>query len=181
MDASRMSTKNWVNIILLGLGFMLLFSAFQTTAFVQSITIFSFLSPECRNDGDTSKDVVDGGITISQDFATKIGYYSLCIIYLMVAIGNWISVSVVAVIGPKLSLIVTGFLYVVYIAAIIRPYVPAIFVGAFILGTAGGVLWTAQGQLLIQNSSRERMGTTSGIFWLMLQLRYVFVCSRPSG
>lgn len=38
--------------------------------------------------------------------------YSLCIIYLMVAIGNWISVSVVAVIGPKVSLIVTGFLYV---------------------------------------------------------------------
>jgi len=35
MDASRMSTKNWVNIVLLGLGFMLLFSAFQTTAFVQ--------------------------------------------------------------------------------------------------------------------------------------------------
>lgn len=26
---------------------------------LQSITIFSFLSPECRNDGDTSKDVVD--------------------------------------------------------------------------------------------------------------------------
>lgn len=37
---------------------------------------------------------------------------SLCIIYLMVAIGNWASVSVVAVVGPKISLIVTGFLYV---------------------------------------------------------------------
>lgn len=37
---------------------------------------------------------------------------SLCIIYLMVAIGNWLSVSIVAVIGPKLSLIVGGALYV---------------------------------------------------------------------
>ena len=37
---------------------------------------------------------------------------SLCIIYLMVAIGNWISVSVVAVAGPKMSLIVGGALYV---------------------------------------------------------------------
>ena len=34
------------------------------------------------------------------------------------------------------------------------------------------VLWTAQGQVLIQNSSKERMGTTSGIFWFMLQSRY---------
>lgn len=39
-------------------------------------------------------------------------YCSLCIIYLMVAIGNWASVSVVAIVGPKISLIVTGFLYV---------------------------------------------------------------------
>ena len=34
------------------------------------------------------------------------------------------------------------------------------------------VLWTAQGQIMIQNSSKERMGTTSNIFWLMLQSRY---------
>ncbi len=33
------------------------------------------------------------------------------------------------------------------------------------------VLWTAQGQILIQNSSKEKMGLTSGIFWLMLQTR----------
>ena len=34
------------------------------------------------------------------------------------------------------------------------------------------VLWTAQGQIMIQNSSKKRMGTTSNIFWLMLQSRY---------
>lgn len=30
-----MRGKNWLNVILLGLGFLFLFSAFQTTAFVQ--------------------------------------------------------------------------------------------------------------------------------------------------
>jgi hypothetical protein len=39
-------------------------------------------------------------------------YYSLCIIYLMVALANWLSVSIVAVVGPKVSLIVSGALYV---------------------------------------------------------------------
>jgi MFS family permease len=87
----------------------------------------------------------------------------------MVALANWLSVSIVAVVGPKVSLIVSGALYVFYIAALIRPYVPVVFVGAFIVGTGGGVLWTAQGNILIQNSSKVRMGTTSGIFWLMLE------------
>ncbi len=38
--------------------------------------------------------------------------HSLCIIYGMVALANWVSVSIVAVVGPKYSLIVSGFLYV---------------------------------------------------------------------
>ena len=85
----------------------------------------------------------------------------------------------------------------VYVAALIRPYIPTVFIGAFILGTGGGgectlytyryitiimymsvclyilhpVLWTAQGNILIQNSSKSRMGTTSGIFWFMLESR----------
>ena len=82
----------------------------------------------------------------------------------------------------------------VYIVAVIRPYVPTLFLGALILGSAGGgicttlhvfilrkslsivvVLWTAQGQILIQNSSKEKMGTTSGIFWFMLQQRYMYL------
>lgn len=39
-------------------------------------------------------------------------HFSLCIIYLMVALANWLSVSIVAVVGPKVSLIVSGALYV---------------------------------------------------------------------
>ena len=38
MEFSRiqvMSAKHWINIILLGFGFMFLFTAFQTSAFVQ--------------------------------------------------------------------------------------------------------------------------------------------------
>ena len=49
------------------------------------------------------------------------------------------------------------------------------------------VLWTAQGNILIQNSSKARMGTTSGVFWFMLESRckhmyirmYIHVCMSP--
>ena len=170
-----MTKRNWYNVFVLGAGFLLLFSAFQTTAFVQTISINSFLSPHCYNIHHNSNISVytDGGISITKSFANRIGYISLCIIYLVMAVANWLSVSVVAVVGPKKSLVFSGALYVVYIAALIRPYVPVIFIGAFVLGTGGGVLWTAQGNILIQNSSKARMGTTSGIFWFMLETSLV--------
>jgi hypothetical protein len=166
MDSAKMTKTNWYNVFILGAGFLLLFSAFQTTAFVQTISISSFLSPNCHNASHIYK---DDGISITTSFANRIGYISLCIIYLVMAVANWLSVSVVSVIGPKMSLILSGALYVVYIVALIRPYVPVIFLGAFILGTGGGVLWTAQGNILIQNSSKAKMGATSGIFWFMLE------------
>ncbi|XP_019853557.1 PREDICTED: UNC93-like protein MFSD11 [Amphimedon queenslandica] len=158
-----METKNWVNIILLGFGFFLLFSAFQTTAFIQTLTISSYLSPTCNPGNKTSYGV------LSSSLADRVGYLSGSIIYLMVAIGNWVSVSIVSIFGAKWSLVISGALYVIYIACLIRPLIYSIFIGAFILGAGGGVLWTAQGQILIQNSSKERMGTTSGIFWFMLE------------
>ncbi len=36
---------------------------------------------------------------------------SLCIIYGMVALFNWVSVSIVALVGPKVSLIISALLY----------------------------------------------------------------------
>lgn len=171
-ETGTMTATNWANILILGGGFLLLFTAFQTTAFVQGITIDSFFSASCVNNGTNHSDqdyIVDGGIRISEKFSKRIGYISLCIIYLMVALGNWVSVPIVTVFGAKWACVISGALYVVYIIALIRPYVPVIFLGAFILGSAGGVLWTAQGQILIQNSSKAKMGMTSGIFWFMLQ------------
>ncbi len=37
---------------------------------------------------------------------------SLCIIYLMVALGNWVSVPIVTVFGAKWSCVISGALYV---------------------------------------------------------------------
>eukprot|EP00731_Ephydatia_muelleri_P029105 Em0020g749a len=166
MEGMTMTKKNWTNIVVLGAGFFLLFTAFQTTGFVQTFTIKSFLSPKCNN---VNGSFHDGGIEISTWLANNIGYISLCIIYVFAAIGGWASVSIVAVFGPRVCLIISGALYVLYIAILIRPYLPAIFIGAAVLGAGAGVLWTAQGQIMIQNSSKKRMGTTSNIFWLMLQ------------
>lgn len=35
METVKMSFRNWLNVVLLGFGFLLLFTAFQTTAFIQ--------------------------------------------------------------------------------------------------------------------------------------------------
>ena len=41
MESSVMTKKNWYNVFVLGVGFLLLFSAFQTTAFVQVCCVVS--------------------------------------------------------------------------------------------------------------------------------------------
>lgn len=144
---------------------------------------------------------------------------SLCIIYLMVALGNWVSVPIVSVFGSKWSLVISGALYV-WAAFFVAMFVSLLFilmcdsaVGSTLLLWSGPisqhsslellslevleevhvymkknngfvlnglicfvvVLWTAQGQILIQNSSKDKMGTTSGIFWFMLQQRYMYM------
>ena len=40
MEAATMTKRNWVNILLLGGGFLLLFTAFQTSAFVQVTLVY---------------------------------------------------------------------------------------------------------------------------------------------
>jgi hypothetical protein len=71
MESAKMTKTNWYNVFILGAGFLLLFSAFQTTAFVQTISISSFLSPKCHNASHIYK---DDGISITTSFANRIGY-----------------------------------------------------------------------------------------------------------
>jgi hypothetical protein len=153
-----MLSSKWqfYNIIILGTGFLLLFTAFQTTANVETTTIGIFFSSKCH-----SAEAVP--------YADKVGFYSLCIIYFFVSVFTWLSPPITGLLGQKLSLIICGGAYCLLMGALIRPLIPTVFVSSAILGAAGGVLWTAQGQVLFANSNPDTVGRNSGIFWLMLE------------
>uniref|UniRef100_A0A671KAM4 UNC93-like protein MFSD11 n=1 Tax=Sinocyclocheilus anshuiensis TaxID=1608454 RepID=A0A671KAM4_9TELE len=147
--------KTLLNIIILGLGFMVIFTAFGTCGNIEQTVIKSFNSTEFHGSG----------------------YTSMAIIYAVFSASNLIAPSVIAVIGPQLSLFFSGLVYSGYIAVFIHPYTSSFYTLSVLLGIAAAVLWTAQGNLLTINSKDSTIGRNSGIFWALMQFRYILLVS----
>ncbi|XP_056144002.1 UNC93-like protein MFSD11 [Lampris incognitus] len=144
--------KALLNIIILGFGFMFMFTAFQTCGNIEQTIITSFNSSEFHGTG----------------------YTSMSIIYGVFSASNLIAPSVVAVIGPQLSMFFSGLLYSGYIAMFIYPYTWSFYTASVFVGIGAAVLWTAQGNVLAINSTDSTIGRNSGIFWALLQFSLFF-------
>ncbi|XP_052375015.1 UNC93-like protein MFSD11 [Oncorhynchus keta] len=144
--------KTLLNIIILGFGFMFMFTAFQTCGNIEQTVIKSFNSTEFHGSG----------------------YTSMAIIYGVFSASNLIAPSVVAVIGPQLSMFFSGLVYSGYIAMFIHPYTWSFYTASVVVGIAAAILWTAQGNLLTINSTDATIGRNSGIFWALLQFSLFF-------
>ncbi|KAF3699719.1 UNC93-like protein MFSD11 Major facilitator superfamily domain-containing protein 11 [Channa argus] len=144
--------KRLLNIIILGFGFMFMFTAFQTCGNIEQTIIKSFNSTEFHGTG----------------------YTSMAIVYGVFSASNLIAPSVVAVIGPQLSMFFSGLLYSAYIAVFIYPYTWSFYTMSVLVGIGAAVLWTAQGNVLAINSSDTTIGRNSGIFWALLQFSLFF-------
>ncbi|XP_029014137.1 UNC93-like protein MFSD11 [Betta splendens] len=144
--------KRLFNIIILGFGFMFMFTAFQTCGNIEQTVLKSFNSTEFHGSG----------------------YTSMAIIYGVFSASNLIAPSVVTVIGPQLSMFFSGLLYSGYIAMFIYPYTWSFYTVSVLVGIGAAVLWTAQGNVLAINSNDNTIGRNSGIFWALLQFSLFF-------
>ncbi|KAJ7989404.1 hypothetical protein DPEC_G00304200 [Dallia pectoralis] len=144
--------KTLLNIIILGFGFMFMFTAFQTCGNIEQTVIKNFNSTEFHGSG----------------------YTSMAIIYGVFSASNLIAPSVVAVIGPQLSMFLSGLVYSGYIAMFIHPFTWSFYTASVFVGIAAAILWTAQGNLLTINSTDATIGRNSGIFWALLQFSLFF-------
>ncbi|XP_039261374.1 UNC93-like protein MFSD11 isoform X2 [Styela clava] len=139
----------FLNVLLLGFTFMLVFTGFQTCGMVEQTVLESYKQ-------------------IHPDF-NGVGYTSLAIIYTVFAVANWVAPSIVSIIGPKYSMIISAVTYTAYIATFIKPMTVTLYLGSVLIGIGAAVLWTAQGNFLTLNSDDHTMGRNSGIFWALLQ------------
>ncbi|XP_060945346.1 UNC93-like protein MFSD11 [Limanda limanda] len=144
--------KKLLNIIILGFGFMFMFTAFQTCGNIEQTVLKSFNSTEFHGSG----------------------YTSMAIIYGVFSASNLIAPSVVTIIGPQLSMFFSGLLYSGYIAMFIYPYTWSFYTASVLVGVGAAVLWTAQGNVLTINSTDNNIGRNSGIFWALLQCSLFF-------
>ncbi len=133
--------KNIDQILILSIGFFLLFTSFMTA---QSLAV------------QVLKD---------NDFGA-LGHYSLCLLYGFFAFSCFISLPVVKMLGAKMSMIIGTFCYTFYVACFILPALKsenplsqkwflsrqfiqlAILFSASINGFGAAILWVAQGQFI---------------------------------
>ncbi|XP_075212852.1 UNC93-like protein MFSD11 [Lycorma delicatula] len=137
------------NVVFLGICFMVLFSADFTVTNMQK-TLLSSISDE------------------KPEFTVE-GYTSLGLTYTTFALSLWFGPSLVAILGPRFGMSLAAFCYTLYILAFTLEEAWAIYTVVFIGGFAGGILWTAEGNYIVCNSSSETISQNVSIFWAFLQ------------
>uniref|UniRef100_A0A8P4K0Q5 UNC93-like protein MFSD11 n=1 Tax=Dicentrarchus labrax TaxID=13489 RepID=A0A8P4K0Q5_DICLA len=102
------------------------------------------------------------------------GYHSLGIIYGVFSFSNLLAPTVVAVIGAKMTMFMSGLLYSGYIAVFIIPSSWAFYLTSVLIGVGAAMLWTAQGHFLVENSEASTINRNTGMFWALLQCSMLF-------
>lgn len=105
---------------------------------------------------------------------TADGFISMCIIYACLAIANWFAPAFVNFLGPRVSMIISGLTYIVFIANFLYPLTWLLYVVSVIVGVGAALIWTAQGNYLTLCSTDQTMSRNSGLFWALLQCSFLW-------
>ncbi|XP_022666487.1 UNC93-like protein MFSD11 isoform X2 [Varroa destructor] len=143
------------NVILIGFTFMLVFTAFQTGGLIQQTVLKSIQN---ETNGEYTGD----------------GYWSFCIIYAVFAVSNWIAPSIIALMSPRVSMLVGAITYNFFISQFLYPTAEGLYIASALVGSGAAVIWTGQGTFLTKNSTKETMSRNSAIFWAMMQLSLIW-------
>ena len=93
----------------------------------------------------------------------------------MFSISSWICPSVIAYTGPRLAMVLAGFLYIQYLAQLLYPNTYLLYIGSAVVGFGSPILWTAQGNFISINSDETTISRNSGIVWAMFQTSTFFI------
>ncbi|KAJ7992441.1 hypothetical protein DPEC_G00278590 [Dallia pectoralis] len=147
-----MADRRTYNVVILGLGFLFIFTAFTTCGNIEQTIVKS----------------------LENDTFTGSGYHSLGIIYGVFSFANLLAPTVVTIIGPQISMFLSGMLYSGYIAVFINPSTWSFYLTSVLIGMGAAMLWTAQGYFLLENSDVSNINRNTGMFWALLQCSMVF-------
>ncbi|KAH8353862.1 hypothetical protein KR084_009376 [Drosophila pseudotakahashii] len=136
-------------ILILGFGFMFVFTAFQTMCNIEK-TILDSISQE-------------------DDSFKGEGYTSLAIIYLFFSLSNWLAPSFISFTGPRVAMVVGALTYTAFMITFMFPSTVLLYVGSAVLGLGASITWTGQGTYLARCSESTTISRNSGVFWALLQ------------
>ncbi|KAM9391920.1 UNC93-like protein MFSD11 [Pholidichthys leucotaenia] len=140
------------NVVILGLGFLFIFTAFTTCGNIEQTVVKS----------------------LKNSTFSGSGYHSLGIIYGVFSFSNLLAPTVVTVIGPKVTMFLSGLLYSGYVAMFIHPATWSFYFTSVLIGIGAALLWTAKDVFLVENSEASTSTGTRGLFWALLQCSMLF-------
>lgn len=146
--------RTTINVIILGLAFMFIFTSFQTLGNMQQVVIKSIQIEDPNFKGS--------------------GYISLAVIYGVFAIFNWLAPSCLSFLGPKITMIIGGVSYAIFIVGFLYPQTWILYLTSVLIGAGAALIWTGQGNYLTLMSDQSTISRNSGIFWAMLQSSMLF-------
>jgi len=139
------TTIKLLNVIIMGLGFMMLFTAYNTTqTFVTKL--------------------------LSDEGFGNLGFYSLALLYVVVSISVFFSPVIVPRTGERISMWIGAICYIGYIASLVKIIPAVVYASSVVIGFGASILWVAQGAFLTKCSDESTRGRNSGIFWGLFQL-----------
>jgi len=146
--------RKFLNVLLLGFGFMFLFTSFQTMGNIEKTILKSISIDDPNFKGD--------------------GYTSLAVIYAVLAICNWLSPSGISLFGPRGAMLIGSITYCLFMVSFLWPRTWLLYVASAVLGTGAALIWTGQGTYLSRCSNPSNISRNSGVFWAMLQTSMFF-------
>ncbi|XP_005183104.1 UNC93-like protein MFSD11 isoform X1 [Musca domestica] len=144
----------FVNVLILGFGFMFVFTSFQTMGNIEKTLLVSIHDDDPSFNGD--------------------GYTSLAVIYATFALFNWLAPSFIAFTGPRTAMVVGACTYTFFVVTFLFPSTWLLYVASALLGVGAAITWTGQGSFLARCSDSGNISRNSGIFWALLQCSMFF-------
>lgn len=132
--------RNYANVLTTALGFLLVFTAFQTTQMLAASII-----------GD-------------------LGTISLGIIYTLFTLGGFVAPVIARMLGPKMGMFFASLSYVIYVASLIDVVVPVVLLCACLIGFGAAVLWVSQGMMMSLCTNNQNKTKYNSLFWGLFNL-----------
>ncbi|XP_033336818.2 UNC93-like protein MFSD11 [Megalopta genalis] len=141
--------RNFINVMLLSWGFMLVFTAFHAMRNIEKTVLQSIKDEDHSFTGDA--------------------YTSLSITYAVLAICNWLAPSYISITGPRIAILTGACCYILFLASFLWPQDVLLYIASCVLGLGAALIWTGHGQYLTENSNAETMSRNAGVFWTVFQ------------